>query len=217
MTALVSAVFGGYDQPKPLLAGHGFDDAVLVTDVDRPVPGWRVVVEPASEHPRLAAKRAKCLPWEYADDERVLWLDGSFEVFPGLRGVADAHLADGDVVAWRHPSGRVDAYEEAAFSATVPKYAALADALREQCDAYQSAGLPCGSGLWEVGMLARRRTDATVAHGRAWLGQCERYTIQDQVSFPFVCWSRGVEVTPWRAGSHWDCGWVRWHPHRDEW
>lgn len=207
---------GNYDKPKPLPEGHGFDRAVLVTDVPTWVDGWQVVVVPSDEHPRLAAKVAKMLPWLWVDDDRSLWLDGSFEVLPGLRDVVDEHLTDADVVAWRHPSGRLDAYEEAEFSAGYSKYLPVRDAMAAQVADYRRAGLPPASGLWECGMLARRHTEEVRRHGQAWLQQVRRYTIQDQVSFPFVNWARGVEVAPWRADSHWSCGWVRWHAHRDE-
>lgn len=213
--ALVTAVFGGYDVPKALPDGHGFDDAVLVTDVEVEVDGWRTVVEPSFLPPRLAAKRPKMLPDDYVDAPASLWLDGSFEVLDGgLRAAVDEHLSLGDLVAWRHPF-RLDAYDEAAFSAEVPKYAGNADELQAQVDEYRSAGFPTGTGLWECGMLARRHTQATRLHGQAWLAQCHRWTVQDQVSFPFVCWSRGIDPVPWRGHSHWDCGWVRWHPHKD--
>jgi len=212
MTALVCSVYGGYDQVKPLPDGHGFDAAVLVTDKPVSAAGWDVVVEPRDCPPRLAAKRAKCLPWEYVDDPDVCWLDASFEVFPGLRGIVDEHLAAGDLVAWTHPSGRVDAYQEAGFSLGVPEYAA--EPLRAQAAAYEAAGLPRGSGLWEVGFHARRRTPAVEAQGALWLEEIERWSIQDQVSFPYACWASGVVPVPWRADSQWVCGWVRWHPHR---
>lgn len=217
MTALVSAVYGGYDTPKPLPPDHGFDDAVLVTDVYVDTPGWRVVVAPSPGPTRLAAKAPKMRPWDFTDDGTSLWLDGSFEVLPGggLRDAVDRHLADGDLVAWRHPL-RVDAYEEAGFSGTYVKYAGIADDLQAQVDAYREAGFPPGTGLWECGMLARRHSDAVRAHGQAWLDQVHRYTVQDQVSFPFVCWSRGIDPVPWRGDSHWDCGWVRWWPHMDQ-
>ncbi len=215
MTTLVSAVYGGYDQVRPLPPDHGFDQAVLVTDRPVDTAGWEVVVEPRpGVPPRLAAKRAKCLPWLYVDDPQVLWLDASFEVLPGagLRSVVDEHLTDSDLVAWRHPSGRVDAYQEAEFSLRVPEY--QAEPLRAQTAAYEAEGLPRGSGLWEVGFHARRRTPATLDQGAAWLDEIERWSIQDQVSFPYACWLTGAWPSDWRAASQWVCGWVRWHGHR---
>lgn len=217
MTTLVSAVYGGYDQPRPLPWDHGFDAAVLVTDAPAFVAGWDVVVDPRpGVHPRRAAKDAKCLPWDVVDDPDVLWLDGAFEVLPGLRGVVDEHLAASasGLVAWRHPSGRVDAYQEADFSRGVPKY--QGQDFGAQIASYAAAGMPDGWGLWEVGMLARRRSDAVEGMGEAWLAEVDRWGVQDQVAFPFAAWSCGLRPDEWRGSSHWDCGWVRWHSHRDE-
>ena len=218
MTALITAIYGGYDWLKPLRPNTGFSEAVCVTDDPTlQADGWRVVVDPAppGEHPRLSAKRPRCLPWEYVDDDTVLWLDGSFIVADGAAQIVDQHLADGDLVLWRHPSGRIDAYEEAEFSAPLPKY--RDEPLREQCKTYHLAGLPTGSGLWETGMLARRRTRLIEDMGRMWLNEIHRHTIQDQVSLPYVLWRLGIEPVPWRTGSsHWDCGWAWYQAHADE-
>lgn len=216
MTTLVSAIYGGYDVPKPLPDGHGFDDAVLVTDTEVDVPGWRVVVEPSTLPPRLAAKHPKMLPWRYTDDETSLWLDGSFEVLPGLRAVVDEHLESADLVAWRHPH-RVDLFEEADFSAGYVKYAGIRQALARQAREYAHV-VPRGPmpGLFECGMLARRHTGPVRSHGTVWLSECVAHTEQDQVSFPFACWRTGVLPGEWKAVDHWRCGWVRWVPHTRE-
>jgi len=214
VTALVSSVYGGYDHVHDLPDDHGFDDAVLVTDRPTAARGWRVLVLPSGLHPRRAAKAAKCRPWWFTEEPASLWLDGAFEVGPGLRQAVDEHLADADLVAWAHPSGRTDAYQEARFCFDIPKY--RGEPLAGQIAAYEQAGLPRGSGLWEVGMLARRHTPAIRGHGHRWAAEIERWSIQDQVSFPYACWALGVPVSTWRSGSRWACGWVRWHPHRDE-
>lgn len=215
MTALVSAVYGGFDRVHPLPEGHGFADAVLVTDVQVEVPGWRVVVEdrPGLE-PRMASKAAKCMPWRYTDEPTSLWLDAAFEVAPGLAAIVDEHLADADLVAWRHPSGRLDAAQEAEFSASVPKY--HRQDFAAQIASYRLAGMPDGWGLWEVGMLARRHTGPVRTQGTRWLGEILCWGVQDQVSFPYSCWTTGVRPSEWRARNRWECGWVRWHAHRDE-
>lgn len=220
MTALVCSVYGGYDNVRPLPPDHGFEDAVLITDADVEVPGWRVVVKPATMiPPRLAAKAPKCHPHLYTDEPDSVWIDGAFEVLPGgrLRREARTALKAAPLTAWRHPQ-RKDAYEEAAFSAGYVKYRDVSDDLRRQVEFYRRAGMPSGPtpGLWECGMLARRHSEAVVEHGERWMTEICAYTVQDQVSFPFACWTTGVLPRPWQAESHWKCGWVRWHAHRDE-
>ena len=196
--ALVSAVYGGYDAPKPLPPDHGFDDAVLVTDVvDCEADGWRVVVAPSSLHPRLAAKRPKMLPWEFVDADASVWIDGAYHVNAGggLRAAADRNLARHDLVVSEHWEDRDDAYAEAEFCRAWPKYRDWP--LAEQTAHYSWAGLPRGSGLWACGTVARQHTPQQMALGAAWLAECHAWTIQDQVSFPYVCWRAGVTPGTW--------------------
>ena len=218
MTALLTAIYGGYDSPKPLRHHTGFSEAVCVTDdPGLRIEGWRMVHEPNTlgVHPRRAAKRARCLPWDYVTDDTVMWLDGSFIIDNGACAIVDRHLERGDIVAWRHPSGRRDAFAEAEFSAPLRKY--RDEPTLEQAAAYREEGLPPGSGLWETGMMARRRTPLIEQLGRMWLDEIERWSVQDQVSFPFVCWQLGVEPVCWDTGtSHWDCGWAWYQRHADE-
>lgn len=106
--ALITACYGAYDPVRSLPVGHGFDDAVCVTDDASNVgEGWRVHVEPSSDSPRLAAKRAKMLPWLYTDCDAAVWLDASFEVRSGFRDWAVWHLERNDFVVWGHPEGRI--------------------------------------------------------------------------------------------------------------
>lgn len=194
--ALVSAIYGGYDAPKPLPPDHGFDDAVLVADREVDAPGWRVVVDPSPLHPRLAAKRPKCLPWEYVDADASVWVDGAYAL-PGsaLRTAADRNLAEHDLVVSEHWEDRDDVAAEAEWCRSWPKYRDWP--LREQVDHYRRCGLPAPSGLWACGTVARRHTAQQMTLGAAWLDECHAWSIQDQISFPFVCWRGGVEPGTW--------------------
>ena len=211
--ALVSAIFGGYDHPKPLPADHGFDDAVLVTDVAVEVRGWRTVVWPSDLPPRLAAKRAKCVPWEFTDADCSVWIDGAYAVNDWMLRVAvDRHLEDADLVVSAHWEDRDDVAAEAAWCADWPKYAD--QPLRQQVAHYRAAGLPTPSGLYACGTVARRHTAQQVALGVAWLWECHQWSIQDQVSFPYVCWRAGITPATWEVPV---TTWLTWQAHsRDD-
>lgn len=195
--ALVTAIFGGYDPPKPLPPDHGFDDAVLVTDREVDAPGWRVVVDPSPLPPRLAAKGPKCVPWEWVDTDCSVWVDGAYAVAPGgeFRRAVDRHLGRHDLVVSEHWEDRDDVAAEAEFCRSWPKY--RAEPLREQVAHYRAAGLPEPSGLYACGTVARRHTARQMALGVAWLVECHAWSIQDQVSFPYVCWRAGVTPGTW--------------------
>jgi hypothetical protein len=182
--AAVCAIYGGYDLIPPV--PEGVDDAVLVTDV--PVrSGWRNIVEPSVAHPRLAAKRPKARPDLYTDCDASLWMDGSIHVRDGaFVELVQALLAEHELVLTDHPEDRDCLYQEAAHCRDWPKY--RSEPLEDQIEHYRELGMPEHFGLWAAGSIARRHTDRMREFGDAWLSEMQRWTIQDQVSLPFVLW-----------------------------
>ncbi len=200
-TALITAVYGGYDDLRPLPSSHGFDDAVVVTD-DRElaVDGWRTVCVPSGLYPRLAAKLPKMQPWRFTDCESAVWLDASFSVRDHLfRQFADAHLDAADFVVWEHPdrANRDCLFDEALFCQDWPKYR---DApIREQVARYAAAGMPPNYGLWAAGAVGWRFTARSMEFGRRWHSEQHRGSIQDQISLPFLLWEDGHYPATWDA------------------
>ena len=214
LTAIITATYGGYDAPKPLPPGHGFDAAVYVTDTPVEVEGWTVVIEPSDLHPRLAAKAAKCAPWRYVDADQSVWIDGAYElVSTDFRAAVDHHLDIGSLVVWNHPEPRRCLYAEADFCRGWPKYRDWP--IREQVEHYRAEGMPEGYGLWACGTVARRHTPDQQELGEAWLAEQMRWSIQDQVSLPFLLWQRGLKPETWRS-HQWGNPWLTWRPHRDD-
>jgi hypothetical protein len=186
--AAVCAIYGGYDLIPPV--PDGVDDAVLVTDV--PVrSGWRNVVEPSGAQPRLASKRPRCRPDLYTDCDASLWMDGSIHVLDDrFIRLVRAKLEDHELVLWDHPEDRDCFLEEARHCHDWPKY--RDGPLLQQAEHYLAEGMPEHFGLWAAGSIARRHTDRMRALGDAWLSEMERWTIQDQVSLPYLLWREGI-------------------------
>lgn len=194
--AIVSSVYGGYDQPVPVPEQDIDCERVLVTD--RPLTGdWpgRVVVEPRPQiHPRLAAKVAKCRPDLYADADAYVWVDASFEITsPGFAAWAVSHLGQGPIAQIVHPA-RTSIRDEAEVSAGMTKYAGLP--VREQAAHYIAGGYPDGWGLWATGFIVYRREQAIRDFGDAWLREQLRWTYQDQISEAPVLHSLGLKPVP---------------------
>jgi hypothetical protein len=193
--AIVTSVYGGYDQPTPLPVQDIDCEQVLVTD--RPCDDWpgRVVVEPRPQlHPRLAAKVAKCRPDLYADADAYVWVDASFQVTaPDFTSWAVSHLEQGPVAQFVHPARR-HITAEADASATMTKYAGLP--LREQAAHYIARGYPDGWGLWATGLIAYRAGGDLRDLGDAWLREQMRWTYQDQLSEAPVLYAVGLKVVP---------------------
>ncbi len=209
--AAICAIYGGFDLIPPV--PEGVDDAVLITDV--PVrSGWRNVVEPSGDHPRLAAKRPRCRPDLYTDCEASLWMDGSVHVLDDrfVRLVREK-LEQHEIVLWDHPEDRDCFLEEARHCHDWPKY--RDGPLLEQAAHYLSEGMPEHFGLWATTCIARHHTDRMRALGDAWLDEMHRWTIQDQVSLPYLFWRDGI--SPGTFGIHQlDNDMVAWMAHAQE-
>jgi hypothetical protein len=200
--ALITAVYGGYDPIRPLPLVHGFDDAICITDASSHIGnGWRVMVDPRNEHPRLAAKRPKMMPWLFTDCDAAVWLDASFQVVSEeLRPWVEAHLTGNDFVVWQHPEGRFDIRDEVDVSLCLPKYEG--SRLREQLQSYVDEGMPQHWGLFACGMIGWVFTDTTMAFGERWYEENVRWSVQDQVSLPFLLWDSGMSFGLWQANEY---------------
>lgn len=209
--AAICAIYGGFDLIPPV--PEGVDDAVLVTDV--PVrSGWRNIVEPSDLHPRLAAKRPRVRPDLYTDCDASLWMDGSVHVLDDrfVRLVRD-QLERHDLVLWDHPEDRDCMLQEAQHCYDWPKY--RDGPLLEQAAHYLQEGMPEHFGLWATTCVARRHTERMVALGDAWLAEMERWTIQDQVSLPYLLWRE--DIVPGTFGiDQLDNDMVAWVPHAED-
>jgi hypothetical protein len=200
--ALITGCYGAYDPVRPLPEWHGFDDAVCVTDTASGIGGgWRVHVEPRDEHPRLAAKRPKMLPWLFTDCDAAVWLDASFEILsPGFSEFVRQHLERDDFVVWQHPEGRVCVTEEGPVCWDWPKYRGYD--IRGQVRHYLAEGFPRRWGLFAGGTVGYRFTPEAKRLGAAWYGEQERWSIQDQISLPYLLWRSGRPFGVWRANEY---------------
>ncbi len=192
--SIITAIYDGYDTLKPALPQEGADvEWVCVTD--KPIDdaqGWRVVVEPKpGQHPNVAAKRPKMLPWEYANEPSpfLIWIDASFRV-QSARFASDMVdiLKVNQIAQFKHP-WRDCIYDEAAESLGIPKYQAQREIIEQQMSLYRSWGHPEHWGLWATGVIGRSRykfvgqekSDVRV-HGERWLRSCQEWSYQDQLS-----------------------------------
>lgn len=191
--AIVCSVMGGYDQPAAPEVQDIDCEFILVTDRDVSCPPWKVIVEPRPTlPPRLAAKVAKCRPDLYTDCEATVWVDGHVRITdPGFARWATAPLEQADLAQLAHPHRR-SLTQEAALSASLPKYAGMP--VRAQLVSYLQRGYPDTWGLWAAGIIARRTSPAVKAFGDAWLAEQVRWTVQDQLSEPPLLYWSDLEV-----------------------
>jgi len=199
--ALITAVYGDYDPVRSLPDDHGFDDVVCVTDGKSTIPdAWRVVIRPSAGSARLAAKAPKMMPWMFTDCDAAVWMDASFEVLPGFGDWARSHFEFGDFVVWHHPEGRLGIEQEAEVCWFFDKYKDYP--IREQVAHYFEDGMPAAWGLFACGVLGWRFTDETRSLGWRWHEENLRWSVQDQISLPYLLWDTGMPFALWQANEY---------------
>lgn len=232
--AIYSALYGGYDSVKPIDAGV---PAYMFTDQpDLDAPGWTVIHRPhriVSRNgpaelvgPMLAHKWWKTHPDEAISIAtnaiwatgmwRSIWIDASITPEPGFVDKALAALGNDHWAMVPHP-WRTCIYTEADYSASLARYAGLADRIRVQAAFYRSIGHPADNGLIATGVNVRRHTANVLHVSRLWWQECLTWTHQDQISLPVLLRLERARLTQdpplrWNTNIGWMEGWGLW-PH----
>lgn len=195
-TAVITSIYGGYDQIREQPEQNVDAEWICVADKDFNSMTWDIVVEPRpTVSDRLAAKIAKCCPWYYTSADVVVWIDGPyvFKDEDGLRKLlswSNEHA----ISQFVHYS-RNCIYEEAEFSKDLPKYSF--QPIMQQVEQYRKLDFPADIGLYGGGVIVRdfRRGRLQLRDfGREWLMEQIRWTDQDQISEMFVLWAKDMAV-----------------------
>lgn len=193
-TAIYTAITGGYNilRPHPEIDGVEW---IAFVDWNTPALGWEVrrIQTPAGMTPRRAAKYFKMRPdLVLPEYDRTIWIDGTVRVeSPAFVEEAMSWTSGSGIAMFRHPE-RDDIWDEADVSLTMPKY--MAEPIAAQVSHYLDCGFPHRSGLWCGGIIARQHTGLVKQLGEAWLAEVDRWSIQDQISLPYVL--RELDIVP---------------------
>lgn len=220
--AIATACYGGFDTIRPQKTQNipvAWLAVVDDRDADVPAPWTKWRTAPGDE-PRLAAKHIKMEPWDFVDCDQIIWIDANTEItHAGFAREALACRRDG-LAMFTHPR-RDCIYAEARASLGAEsqggKYAD--QPIGEQVEHYRAEGHPEHGGLYACGTVAWDATDDRArAFGAAWLAECERWSIQDQLSAPVVARRLGMTpgVFPFAQIQRGYLGnrWMRIHAHR---
>lgn len=190
-TALITAIYGNYDRPKPLPPDHGFDQALMFTDDFSLIEtagalGWRVIAEQnmSGTSPMLRAKFWKTHPYFAAPLADVsVWLDASMRItVDNMAARCVGALGSDDLSMTPHPA-RTCIYDEAVVTASLARYGDC-DPMGQVAE-YRDAH-PQNWGLFASGASVRRHNERVARWGAWWWMENLRHTYQDQLSLPFV-------------------------------
>lgn len=197
-------MYGGYDLPLVQIPQSVDYQQIVVSDT--PQRDERLLVhEPRLHmHPRLAAKHAKCLPWEYSDADIIVWIDGSVRATDSLWLDWLIRESEGHLISQMIHPVRDDILDEADASAPMLKY--QGQPVHAQANHYIQDGHPRNWGLWCTGLIVYRPhldRDLLSQFGRHWLSEQIRWTYQDQISQPYVARKHGIRPNV-LSGHIWD-------------
>lgn len=219
-----TAIYGGYDLPKPVPQINGVDRWVLHTDdPNLDAPGWEVIHDPEPlgrpVHPRIAAKWHKCHPPAGAAS---IWVDGSATMLAADQSGDGRTFVDvvmdqfGQGKHWAlfpHPE-RTEIGDEATISHLVlpAKYPASLD-LQGQVARYE--GWP-RTRLYASTVFGRVHTRQVLQAGAAWFAHNDLLTYQDQLSLPIVLAQYKIKVGEFTGGALFANPWLRYTYHTRE-
>jgi hypothetical protein len=195
--AVFTCITGGYDSLRPPARIEPDIDYFCFSDApSASTSAWTPAYIHDCRHSGTGANRwVKMRPHAQpllAPYDATLYLDGSIEIIGDVRQFLDECLARReDVLMYEHPF-RDCAYEEALACAqfgldTIGK---IGRQMREM----RAAGFPAHQGLFEGGVIFRRRSPAVEALMDDWWKAFISGAQRDQLSLPYVAWKRGVPI-----------------------
>lgn len=197
--AIVTASAGGKIRIKdPAKAFSGVDYHAFTDDLNTDAKVWKIHELPRwSVDKKFSARRDAKLPKILPElllpgYDYYIWHDPTNEIVADP-GILIKYLPLGqsnDFAVFKH-SLRNCVFDE---SRTVLKYSLdTSDNVNRQIGLYKKLGYPLDNGLYELGVIVKRKTGESLRLSLAWWEQINRYSSRDQLSFPFVLWSHSLE------------------------
>lgn len=195
--AIVTAIYGEYEYPKPLppefpdldAIAYMYTDSEQVCQEAADLGYFSILDEMADiETPMLKAKYWKTHPTSAAPfRDASIWLDGSMIItVPGdifINNCLNA-LGDDDISFTPHPL-RNCIHPEASVTRALARYADC-DPIKQVNFYRDVVGHPANAGLMASGAFTVRHDDNTKRWGKLWWNECNNWTYQDQLSLPVI-------------------------------
>lgn len=184
--ALISALYGGYDNLKDPVEQNGDVQYVCLTDnPDLQSDVWQMVFWPKPHMPAfLAAKAPKMLPANYTHAKASVWVDMSVEVLSPDFAVGAAECARDGVATWPHPWNPTLG-AEASESLRQSRY--QGQMLANQVIRFFHEGLPESAPVRHTAVVARAHNPVTEQVGLRWDAEFE-WSMADQIGFVYALW-----------------------------
>jgi len=189
--AIYTAIFDRYNPLREIPKQSIKADMLSFTDDEHlRACGWKIIKidYPRYDlHSRLKAKYFKIQQHyikELQDYDVTIYIDGSILITSPDFVQWCIHNLESDILVFKHPQ-RQCIFEEIEASKGLQKYADenMADQVAEYKKFY-----PENNGLYALGVLVRKNNDLVKKIMNDWWNENIRYSYQDQLSFPAVCY-----------------------------
>jgi hypothetical protein len=220
--AVVTACFGGMDEPKPFPAQTVPCDRLVFDEANSPYPL-------AQFSDRMKAKFFKLQTHKIVDADCVIWIDGNVqiksatfveEILRALGGTTSAS-SDCDIAITKHPE-RGCIYQEAKFITESidagNKYLTARygeQPITQEADHYARRKHPANFGLWWCGLFARPVNKRTNTFFDAWWDEVLRWSSLDQSSFAFLVRKFDIKIREIGFGDYYENATYKLHSHRN--
>ena len=158
-----------------------------------------------SLHPRLQAKIPKMLAWEYFPDyDYYVWIDGAVQIESSdFIKILISSIHDSDIVLLRHPEMRKSIREELDYMHALMKAGSEYllkryenELMQEQYNLYSKDINFKDENLFACTffMYSNKMVENKSEFFREWYYHCARYSVQDQLSLPFLLYKHNIDV-----------------------
>lgn len=181
---VVTAITGGRDELKEQPEQKGVRYVCFTDDMTRDPKGWELLPACDKFDPFMNAKMHKVLIHKYIDSEVTLWIDGSVVILKDVKAMADLFLKNKDIAVYNFSSwinGKVATIDEAFEECLKQKKDKLERIEEQRANNDYPAITPIVCTI-----LFRRNTDKMKVLNQNWWSEICRYSVRDQLSFPYV-------------------------------
>lgn len=186
-----TAITGKYDSLKePLFQNEDIDYICFTNNPELKSNIWKIrEIQDRDRDNVHLARHIKINPHIYCPEyETSVWVDGKFQIRSDIRKYIAQYQSDAKMLCFPHFE-RQCIIDEAAMCTILHK-GDKKDMFNQVAD-YLKAGYPVDNGLYETGCIVRIHNDSEIVElMRMWEEEVNRYSVRDQLSFPYVCWKK---------------------------
>ena len=194
-----TSIFGGYDTILEPYYVSDMCDYFIITD--QKIPGgsiWKkITVENIEGFEEMddyhKSKFCKMMPHIlFPEYDYSIWVDGNVQIVADLVPLVDRMEDKTAMATFKNPLHNC-IYTEKNF--LICKNAANYEQLEAQINLYKEKGFPKQFGMREFSIIVRKHSDELCQKlMKQWWGHVNRYTMRDQISFPYILWENRMNI-----------------------